>query len=87
MCRCYGHRTNKKNHGHPEKFGWPCFVLWMPPRDGLGQRTILSNSEIQSWTWASDGMRQSPRGEKLTRLIFGPSGMQERLNCWLKKRQ
>ena len=32
-------------------------------------------------------MRQSPRGERETEPIFGPSGMQERLNCWLKKRQ
>ena len=63
------------------------FSFGMPPRAAWVQRTILSSSEIQSLTWASDGMRQSPRGEKLTRLIFGPSGMQERLNCWLKKRQ
>ena len=38
-------------------------------------------------TWASLGMRQSPRGDRLTEPTFGPSGRQERLN-WLvwKKR-
>ena len=30
---------------------------------------------------ASLGMRQSPRGERLTLPTFGPSGRQERLNC------
>jgi hypothetical protein len=32
-------------------------------------------------------MRQSALGERLTMLIFGPSGRQERLNCWLKNLQ
>ena len=41
----------------------------------------FSSSVIQRRTLASDGMRKSPRGEKLTGLILGPSGMQERLNC------
>ncbi len=36
---------------------------------------------------ASEGMRRSPRGESATEPTFGPSGMQERLNCWLKKRR
>ena len=36
---------------------------------------------------ASLGMRQSPRGLRLTLLTLGPSGRQERLNCWLKKRR
>ena len=36
---------------------------------------------------ASLGMRQSPRGERLTLPTLGPSGMHERLNCWLKKRR
>ena len=35
----------------------------------------------------SDGMRQSPRGERDTEPTLGPSGRQERLNCWLKKRR
>ena len=30
---------------------------------------------------ASEGMRQSPRGERLTEPTFGPSGSQFRLNC------
>ena len=36
---------------------------------------------------ASLGMRQSPRGERLTLPTLGPSGRQERLNCWLKNRR
>jgi hypothetical protein len=36
--------------------------------------------------WASLGMRQSPRGDKLTEPTFGPSGRQERLNWLAKKR-
>lgn len=35
---------------------------------------------------ASLGIRQSPRGDS-DNPIFGPSGRQERLNCWLKKRR
>ena len=30
---------------------------------------------------ASDGIRQSPRGDRLTVPTFGPSGMHERLYC------
>jgi hypothetical protein len=36
---------------------------------------------------ASLGIRQSPRGERLTLPTFGPSGTHDRLNCWLKKRR
>ena len=32
------------------------------------------------------GMRQSPRGDRATDPTLGPSGMAERLNCWLAKR-
>ena len=35
---------------------------------------------------ASEGMRQSPRGERLAEPTLGPSGTQDRLNCWEKKR-
>ena len=35
---------------------------------------------------ASDGIRQSPRGDSVTEPTLGPSGTQERLNCWLKNR-
>ena len=36
---------------------------------------------------ASEGIRQSPRGDRLTLPTLGPSGTQERLNCWEKKRR
>ena len=36
---------------------------------------------------ASEGILQSPRGERATEPTFGPSGRQERLNCWAKKRR
>ena len=36
---------------------------------------------------ASLGMRQSPRGDRLMVPTLGPSGRQERLNCWVKKRR
>ena len=35
---------------------------------------------------ASSGIRQSPRGERLTVPTFGPAGRVVRLNCWSKKR-
>lgn len=35
---------------------------------------------------ASDGMRQSPRGDSVTEPTFTPSGRQDRLNCCEKKR-
>ena len=38
-------------------------------------------------TEASEGIRQSPRGESVTEPTFGPSGRQLRLNCWMKKRR
>ena len=36
---------------------------------------------------ASDGMRQSPRGESEIVPTFGPSVEQLRLNCWVKNRR
>ena len=36
---------------------------------------------------ASLGIRRSPRGDTAAEPTFGPSGRQERLNCWLKKRR
>ena len=45
---------------------------------------MFSASASQRVEDASDGMRRSPRGENDTGPTFGPSGMQERLNCWLK---
>ena len=45
-----------------------------------------SNSFRNRAHFASDGIRQSPRGDKETEPTFGPSGRQERLNCWPMKR-
>ena len=47
----------------------------------------LSASLSHSADTASDGIRQSPRGESVTVPTFGPSGRQERLNCWAKNRR
>ena len=47
----------------------------------------LSASESQSTAHASDGMRQSPRGDSETEPTFTPSGTQLRLNCCEKKRR
>lgn len=44
----------------------------------------LSASSSHSRADASDGIRQSPRGESVTVPTFGPSGRQERLNCCAK---
>ena len=46
-----------------------------------------STSSSQRLDEASLGIRQSPRGLRLTEPTFGPSGRQERLNCWAKKRR
>ena len=47
----------------------------------------FSTSSIQRAETASEGILQSPRGERLTLPTLGPSGTQERLNCWEKKRR
>ena len=44
----------------------------------------FSASSIHSLAQASDGMRRSPLGDSATLPTFGPSGRQERLNCWEK---
>ena len=55
---------------------------------GRGLRAYSSSSSSsQSLATASDGIRQSPRGLKATEPTLGPSGRQERLNCWLKNRR
>ena len=46
-----------------------------------------SSSAIHSAATASDGIRQSPRGDRVTEPTLGPSGRQERLNCWVKNRR
>ena len=43
-----------------------------------------SSSSIQIRTQASDGIMRSPRGDTESVPTFGPSGRQERLNCWVK---
>ena len=45
---------------------------------------MRSRSEIQTAAQASLGILQSPLGERATVPTFGPSGRQERLNCWEK---
>ena len=47
-------------------------------------RSISSNQRRDT---ASLGIRQSPRGERLTEPTLGPSGRQLRLNCCWKKRR
>ena len=46
-----------------------------------------SASSSQSAAEASEGIRQSPRGERATEPTLTPSGRQERLNCCEKKRR
>ena len=45
-----------------------------------------SSSWSHSAAPASDGMRQSPRGDRLTEPTLGPSGKQDLLNWLAKKR-
>ncbi len=47
----------------------------------------VSSSAIHSALTASEGIAQSPRGDRVTEPTLGPSGRQERLNCWVKKRR
>lgn len=37
--------------------------------------------DSQRFAEASDGILQSPRGDRHTEPTFGPSGRQDRLNC------
>lgn len=47
----------------------------------------LSHACIHDVAQASLGIRQSPLGERLTDPTLGPSGKQDRLNCWAKNRR
>ena len=47
----------------------------------------VSSSAIQRADEASLGICQSPRGDSETEPTLGPSGRQDRLNCWIKKRR
>ena len=58
-------------------------ILFCYPKPAFQSCSISASQLVQS---ASDGMRQSPRGDKLTVPTFGPSGKQERLNWFRKKR-
>lgn len=53
-----------------------------------GEKTLYDYSASHCFSQraetASDGIRQSPRGDSVTVPTFGPSGRQERLNCWAK---
>src|SRR5439155_4772930 len=53
---------------------------------GLDAGVVASSSASQAPAEASLGMRQSPRGDRLTDPTLGPSGLIERLNCWSKNR-
>ena len=53
----------------------------------LIQNYIRSSSSRQMRTQASLGMRRSPLGDNATDPTFGPSGTQDRLNCWAKNIQ
>ena len=53
----------------------------------FGFQDRVSSSFSHASAAASEGIRQSPRGERVTVPTFGPSGMAERLNCCEKKRR
>lgn len=54
--------------------------MFLPPYS----RSISFSHSLEQ---ASLGIRQSPRGERVTLPTLGPSGRQERLNCWIKNRR
>ena len=47
---------------------------------------VASSASHRAFT-ASEGSFKSPRGDTETAPTLGPSGRQERLNCWAKKRR
>ena len=47
----------------------------------------FSSSPSQICALASLGIRRSPLGDTATVPTLGPSGRQDRLNCWLKNRR
>ncbi len=64
----------------PPPLGVPLFLYYL-------SGAMASITLIQRVTFASEGMRQSPRGLSATVPTLGPSGRQDRLNCWVKNRQ
>lgn len=70
---------------------WCCYVVHMLQPIELA--VICRSPRACRWDWnysfqrsfaASEGMRQSPRGDSDTLPTFGPSGRHERLNCCWK---
>ena len=76
----------------PRGRAFPCGAKdgrrFCPETRGLPRpRYSASASSSQSAAEASEGIRQSPRGERATEPTLTPSGRQERLNCCEKKRR
>ena len=63
---------------------WPRFGDW---REKVPAYSRPSSSSCHNAATASDGIRQSPRGDRATEPTLGPSARQLRLNCWEKKRR
>lgn len=92
MKRCVS-KTNKCLY-YGEKYVIKAFVI---SNIGQGRREAIILSVRLNYSssisfnhnaeLASLGIRQSPRGLMEMLPTFGPSGKQERLNCWLKKRR
>ena len=79
--RCGGHLPPREGRGCREKRGTPLFIIGSLPY----YRLSTSSSQIRAL--ASLGIRQSPRGLRVTEPTFTPSGRQLRLNCWVKNRR
>ena len=60
-----------------------CTVKFLTFDTEQGQRAF-NHTASHILAQASDGIRRSPLGESATLPTFGPSGRQERLNCWAK---
>ena len=59
-------------------------VLRLP---GFGKADSMAYSGRKAEFTASEGILQSPLGERETEPTLGPSGIHERLNCCAKKRR
>ena len=56
-------------------------------RPGVLRYPMVSSSACHRAQAASEGIRQSPRGDRATDPTLGPSGTQLRLTCWVKNRR
>ena len=85
-CRKLSPSVAPLRHPRPVPFRWDTspFIGIRPLSSGYVPFYRFSRSFIQTAAQASLGIRQSPLGERATLPIFGPSGRQERLNCWVK---